>query len=247
MAAATVITWRPATSDDVGRLCRFWCFEQGGWWFARIEEVRGACFVVAVGDNVRTRNAGRVEVQEIKGGGEVSISATNGTNEVTEQEAREAAARRKAGGYTSDDDACDDEAVLIEWAMQELANREPFSLEQLSANPDAVVRQSPPPDALQQLTDVQAKLAAYRDVCQRLWPFVRYFIIAGACPEAINCVVDLGRLLGHTEASKSTIAEIGERVRAETLDEVAAQLETLLRGKVLSKYLPEVLDAVRKL
>lgn len=91
------------------------------------------------------------------------------------------------------------------------------------------------------------RLQSFEKVAEALWPFVRYFIIAGACPEAINCVVDLGRLLGHTEASKSTIAEIGERVRAETLDDVAARLESLLRGKVLSKHMPEVIDAVRKM
>ena len=98
-----------------------------------------------------------------------------------------------------------------------------------------------------EIGDKLDRLQSFEKVAEALWPFVRYFIIAGACPEAINCVVDLGRLLGHTEASKSTIAEIGERVRAETLDEVAVRLESLLRGKVLSKHLPEVTDAVRKM
>lgn len=98
-----------------------------------------------------------------------------------------------------------------------------------------------------EIGDKLDRLQSFEKVAEALWPFVRYFIIAGACPEAINCVVDLGRLLGHTEASKSTIAEIGERVRAETLDEVAVRLESLLWGKVLSKHLPEVLDAVRKM
>lgn len=124
-----------------------------------------------------------------------------------------------------------DRLLRAQAAQQETtSDREPFSMQSPPANPDAAVCQPAPSNTLQQLADVQEKLAAYRDVCQRLWPFVRYFIIAGACPEAISCVVDLGRLLGHTEASKSTIAEIGERVRAETLNEVAARLETLLRG-----------------
>lgn len=98
-------------------------------------------------------------------------------------------------------------------------------------------------DAARQL----ARLKAFEDVSEALWPFVRAFGLCGAHPTAIAAVVALGKLLGHTDASQSTVLEIGDKVRAETVHEIADKVEELLRGKVLAREIPQIIDEVRKL
>lgn len=92
-----------------------------------------------------------------------------------------------------------------------------------------------------------ARLKAFEDVAEALWPFVRAFGLCGAHPTAIAAVVALGKLLGHTDASQSTVLEIGDKVRAETVHEIADKVEELLRGKVLAREIPQIIDEVRKL
>jgi len=47
--------------------------------------------------------------------------------------------------------------------------------------------------------DLQGELLAWRDVGQRLWPYVRFFGLCGADPEAIKAVADLAKCLGFVE------------------------------------------------
>ncbi len=95
--------------------------------------------------------------------------------------------------------------------------------------------------------DAASRLAEFESVCADLWPFVRYFALAGAHPDAITAVVRLGRLLGHTDASKATQMEIADNVRRQTVDEIADRLAELLRGNALSKNIPAICDKVRAL
>lgn len=132
--------------------------------------------------------------------------------------------------------------TLAAWAVDELVHRKADAGHAKSANIVA-----PPPDATPANTADAARLRAFEDVGSALWPFVRYFALAGGHPSAIAAVVALGKLLGHTDASQSTMMEIAERVRAETLNEVAGKLEELLRGRVLSRDIPGIADDVRAL
>ena len=91
------------------------------------------------------------------------------------------------------------------------------------------------------------RLAQFEEVAEQLWPFVRYFILAGAHPDAIAAVVRLGQLLGHTEASQSTLFEIGDKVRRETLSQVADVLSDSLKGKILAREIGPLCDKVRAL
>lgn len=92
-----------------------------------------------------------------------------------------------------------------------------------------------------------ARLKDFENVAEALWPFVRSFGLCGAHPAAIAAVVALGKLLGHTEASQSTVFEIGDKVRSETINEVADKVEELLRGKVLTRDIVSIVDEVRNL
>lgn len=138
-----------------------------------------------------------------------------------------------------------DRLLRAQAAQQEMtADREPFSMQSPPANPDATFRQHSPPDvSAQQL----ARLKAFEDVAEALWPFVRSFGLCGAHPTAIAAVVALGKLLGHTDASKSTIMEIGDKVRAEMIEELAGKLTELLRGRVLSRDIPGIVDKIREM
>ena len=91
------------------------------------------------------------------------------------------------------------------------------------------------------------RLRDFEKVAEALWPFVRSFGLCGAHPTAIAAVVALGKLLGHTDASQSTVIEIGDKVRAETIHEVADKVAELLRGKILSKEIPGIVDKIREL
>lgn len=127
---------------------------------------------------------------------------------------------------------------------QKLASGEPYSYQSPPANPDAAVRHHSPPDAT---TQQLARLRDFENVAEALWPFVRSFGLCGAHPTAIAAVVALGRLLGHMDASKSTIMEIGDKVRAETIDELAGKVAELLRGRVLSMDIPGIVDKIREM
>ena len=97
------------------------------------------------------------------------------------------------------------------------------------------------------LTNEAARLAEFDRVCRQLWPYVRFFIIGGAHPDAIDAVMKLGRLLGHTEASPRTIAEIADKVKTEVIDEIAGRLPDMLKGKVISRAIPDIVDSIRRM
>ena len=96
-------------------------------------------------------------------------------------------------------------------------------------------------------TNEAARLAEFESVSRQLWPYVRFFIIGGAHPDAIDAVMKLGRLLGHTEASPRTIAEIADKVKTEVIDEIAGRLPDMLKGKVISRAIPDIVDSIRRM
>lgn len=70
-----------------------------------------------------------------------------------------------------------------------------------------------------------SRLAEFEAVGNRLWPFVRHFAMAGACTDAVDAVVELGRLLGK-DADCEAEADWAEEIRDMTVDYVANWLES---------------------
>ena len=92
------------------------------------------------------------------------------------------------------------------------------------------------------------RLAQLEAVCERIWPYVRYFAMAGACPDAIDTVATLGQLLGkQTDGSLSF--EAAEQVRDETVEAVAAWFTSSMwvRSKIGSRVAAELAEELRTL
>lgn len=85
------------------------------------------------------------------------------------------------------------------------------------------------------------RLAEFEAVGNRLWPYVRYFAMAGACTDAVDAVVALGRLLGK-DADGEAEADRAEEVRDLTIDHVANWLESspFVRAKIGSRIAEEL-------
>lgn len=78
----------------------------------------------------------------------------------------------------------------------------------------------------------------WRDVCERLWPYVRYFGLFGGELAAVQAVADLAVLLGRSTAHDVAndaagrggavvdVADIADRSRAAAIEEVADWLES---------------------
>ena len=92
-----------------------------------------------------------------------------------------------------------------------------------------------------------SRLDELEAVCRRLWPYVRYFAMSGACIDAIDAVVELGRLLGETPDSPENLEAQAVEVRDETLKRVAEWLENDLsiRGRIGSKAAAEIASKLR--
>lgn len=104
---------------------------------------------------------------------------------------------------------------------------------------------APPPDPSSHL-EPSARLSALESVCERLWPFVRYFALAGGHPDAISAVADLAILLGKCDAAgggAGPAAEAAMKARDETLDAVA---EWFRASRHWRKMLPESREAFVK-
>lgn len=138
--------------------------------------------------------------------------------------------------------------AVLEWAKENRIDGEDQPAKfpcQFDSNGECLVCDCWPSDCPFKKTAVRLK--AFEDVAEALWPFVRAFGLCGAHPTAIAAVVAMGKLLGHTDASQSTVLEIGDKVRSETVHEIADKVEELLRGKVLAREIPQIIDEVRKL
>lgn len=78
-----------------------------------------------------------------------------------------------------------------------------------------------PPQVIDDDAELLARLAAFESVGARLWPFVRYFALAGGHPDAIAAVADLALLLGKDEHGPAAATEAAMKARCETIDGVA--------------------------
>lgn len=90
-----------------------------------------------------------------------------------------------------------------------------------------------------------------RDICRRLWPFVRYFALAGAHPDAIAAVADLAEALREPGDKARESAEMAQRGRELGRQEIAAELLDRLRkegwhGKIGRRLMAELESSVLK-
>jgi hypothetical protein len=94
---------------------------------------------------------------------------------------------------------------------------------------------------------IESRLAEFEAVGNRLWPFVRYFAMAGACTDAVDAVVELGRLLGK-DADGEAEADRAEEVRDMTIDHVANWLESspFVRARIGGRIAGELAGELRK-
>lgn len=94
-------------------------------------------------------------------------------------------------------------------------------------------------------------IALMRRACAAVWPFVRYFGVCGASPQAVEAALEIGRIAGKIDGqsnlSLEAASEDAARARVDAIHEIADLLEESLRGKVLSKNIPEIVEGVRKL
>ncbi len=98
-------------------------------------------------------------------------------------------------------------------------------------------------DTIRRLAFQRDRLVAFSGVAERLWPYVRYFAMAGANPDAISAVVALGKLLGKpTDADSDTALAAAEFVRGETVKSVTDWLGTSpqVRAKIGSRVAGEL-------
>lgn len=98
----------------------------------------------------------------------------------------------------------------------------------------------------------RAKLIAeMRTDCEAIWPFVRHWGLCGASTEAMEAALRIGFHAGEIGSSDGsllrTAVEISQEAKAETIRKIADRLESSLRGKMLSKDIPAVVDGVRGL
>lgn len=78
------------------------------------------------------------------------------------------------------------------------------------------------------------ELDKWRDVGERLWPFVRYFGLCGGCPASIQAMVDLAELLGvnpAAEIDQKTASQAGKQA----IESVISHFEQKYYRKMLRK------------
>lgn len=80
-----------------------------------------------------------------------------------------------------------------------------------------------------------------------LWPFIRYFALCGACPEAINAVAATAEALG-IDTPATDAAVMAQRAAAAKADEIAGWLENGPKHRMIPRqYRDEIAKAVREM
>lgn len=110
-------------------------------------------------------------------------------------------------------------------------------------------------------TAAESKLAAYEMLCSRLWPYIRFWGLCGAAPEAIGLMVELGRLIGEVQderestpnvvaapISPAALAAAQESTRKAVIEHVASWFENShFRRKMVRSDAAALIAAMRSL
>jgi hypothetical protein len=65
------------------------------------------------------------------------------------------------------------------------------------------------------------ELAKWQNLGERLWPFVRFWGLCGACPEAIEAMKDLADLIGEQAVNQSA----AEDMAVNAVNDIVSQAE----------------------
>lgn len=92
------------------------------------------------------------------------------------------------------------------------------------------------------------RLAEFEEVGRQIWPYVRYFALCGACTDAIDAVVRLGRLLGEPVDESERAVAAADNATETTVHELARWLETSpqVHAKTGKRIAGELAAMVRK-
>lgn len=90
------------------------------------------------------------------------------------------------------------------------------------------------------------RLEQWRDVGERLWPFVRFFALCGGDIRAIDAVSDLATLLGKTPETHLERADTSVAVK-QTIETVAEHFEKHWFRKMLRRDAEAFLKELREL
>lgn len=93
------------------------------------------------------------------------------------------------------------------------------------------------------------KLGRLTEICERLWPAVRFFGLCGADPVYVAAVAELGEFLGKGGATAASATEIARKSRQEVVGQLAgwARNSPEMRDAVGSKGAGRVADVLDKL
>jgi hypothetical protein len=90
-----------------------------------------------------------------------------------------------------------------------------------------------------------------RQDCRAIWPFVRNWGLCGASPQAVDAALRIGLHAGEGHSDDASLlraaVELSQNARVDAIREVADKLESSLRGKMLAKDIPTIVDGVRQL
>jgi hypothetical protein len=84
------------------------------------------------------------------------------------------------------------------------------------------------------MTDTE-RIAAFEGVGRRLWPFVRFFGLSGACPEAIEAMNDLGQLIGVETTQHVDAGDLEKEAYNRAIDAVKELYEKQFFRKMLRR------------
>lgn len=101
-------------------------------------------------------------------------------------------------------------------------------------------------DVIRRLAFQHDRLKEFQAVGEKLWPFVRYFALGGANPDAIDAVVELAKLLGKPADGENALAA-AKYVRQEATKQVADWLDESpqVRARVGTRLAGELANLLR--
>lgn len=103
-------------------------------------------------------------------------------------------------------------------------------------------------DGINGKDDQTVELARWRDTGDRLWPFVRYWGLCGASPEALDAMKTLADLLGEQVVGGMAAEDAAAHASNEAAGKLAVRIsDRFTQEKVAQRIGPRALDEIRQM